>query len=278
MARTCRAPVVFVGTAKSVYVAPYGPMEERLLRSARGVFVRDRETQERLVAHGVAAQSPGNAIVDLYARDAGAAIRAGGIATGYDPLLALLPGSRANAYSDARFLASIVRQLSAERPGLGAMLSIAPNLDLERFAGEFRNDGWEVRREDGESFALYLKGRGLVTAWTGAVGALFARASLVLGQAGTANEAAAAAGIPIVAFEIGDERKGGWYRRRQKALLGDALAVLPGDPATALAGVSALLEDASRRAHMGRVGKQRMGPAGGSLAIAQHIVASARAA
>ncbi|HEY1429745.1 MAG TPA: hypothetical protein VGF18_09230, partial [Candidatus Tumulicola sp.] len=40
MATAARLPTVFVGTAKSVSVAPYGPFEERLLRRAPACFVR----------------------------------------------------------------------------------------------------------------------------------------------------------------------------------------------------------------------------------------------
>ncbi|MGR4064986.1 MAG: hypothetical protein ACLQPV_06015 [Vulcanimicrobiaceae bacterium] len=276
MAGACKAPVAFVGTAKSVRVAPYGPMEERLLRSARGVFVRDGETAERLRADGVRADALGNAIVDLYASDGLGSPDASAIA-GFDPFLALLPGSRSNAYADARFLASIVREVARGRPNLGAALSIAPGLDGDRFADEFSGDGWRVDRSADARWPFSLRegDRTLVRAWSGPVGALFARAALVLGQAGTANEAAAAAGIPIVAFRIGDERKGGWYRRRQQSLLGEALTVLEGAPPEAAAGVAALLDDAPRRAGMARAGRERMGLPGGSRAIAQRLVALA---
>jgi len=275
MARTCKAPVAFVGTAKSVRVAPYGPMEERLLRSARGVFVRDGETAERLRADGVAAESLGNAIVDLFAREAELAPDAA--FAPFDPLLVLLPGSRANAYADARFLAGVVRDVARRRPGLGAAISIAPGLDAGRFAAEFSGDGWSVAL-DGDAllpFTLRDGERTLVRAWSGPVGALFGRAKLVLGQAGTANEAAAAAGVPIVAFRIGDERKDGWYRRRQQSLLGDGLTVLPGNAEEAAAGVAALLDDEPRRIRMGAVGRERMGPPGGSRAIAERVAALA---
>ena len=64
-----------------------------------------------------------------------------------------------------------------------------------------------------------------------------------MGQAGTANEAAAAAGVPVVAFERDRDRKTAWYRMRQHGLLGEALAVLPGD----LARGSGRRERAARR-------------------------------
>ncbi|MBV8333484.1 MAG: hypothetical protein JO192_12150, partial [Candidatus Eremiobacteraeota bacterium] len=53
MALAAGSPTVFVGTAKSVYVAPYGPFEERILRRASATFVRDEPTARRLRERGV---------------------------------------------------------------------------------------------------------------------------------------------------------------------------------------------------------------------------------
>ncbi|HTU69075.1 MAG TPA: hypothetical protein VMF11_02045 [Candidatus Baltobacteraceae bacterium] len=272
MTLATRVPAVYVGTAKSVRVAPYGAFERRVLRRADVVFVRDEPTAERLRAQGVDARAPGNVIVDLFGeRDDP---RADAVTEGFDPLLAVFPGSRQSAYRDAQFLLDVVRRVAADRPGLGAVLSIAPLLDAARFARHLAQDGWEV--EDSADvrmpFVLRDRGRALARAWRGEIGPLLARAALVIGQAGTANEAAAAAGVPVIAFERDRDRKTAWYRMRQHGLLGDALLVLPGDPVRAAAGVAALLDDAPRRARMGALGRERMGPAGGAQAIARTIV------
>ena len=98
--------------------------------------------------------------------------------------------------------------------------------------------------------------------WRGPLGPLIARVALVLGQAGTANEAAAAGGVPVVAFERGSDRKAHWYRQRQQGLLGEALAVLPRERNEAVAGVSAILDDPARRKRMGEIGRVRDGRTG----------------
>jgi hypothetical protein len=246
-ARVARRPTIFVGTAKSVHVAPYGPVERRLLRTARRIFVRDPATAAFLRRHGVAAEAPGNVIVDLLATAArvdwhGAVER-----------IALLPGSRARAYDDAVRLAAVARLVARRVPGTAAVMSIAPGLDAARFAPA-------------------LSGSPPIAAWRDDLGALFAAATLALGQAGTANEAAAACGVPVVAFEFDGARKSAWYRMRQTRLLGDALAVVPGDPERAADAIVALLGDPVRRAHMARVGRERMGEGGGAAAIAQAVV------
>jgi len=274
MALAVRAPTTFVGTAKSVRVAPYGFFERRVLRRAGAVFVRDLVTAQRLRAEGVDAQAPGNVIVDLFGGPDDP--HADAAARGFDPVLLLFPGSRASAYADARFLLDVLRRLATARASLGAVISLAPLLESARFAAQFRDDGWDLE-ETGDAlmpFALRSDGRVMARAWRGEIGPLLSRATLVLGQAGTANEAAAAAGVPVVAFERDRDRKTAWYRMRQHGLLGDALAVCSGDPATAAAQVGALLDDPPRRAHMAAEGRERMGGPGGASAIACAIARS----
>ncbi|HUA08704.1 MAG TPA: hypothetical protein VMA98_05465 [Candidatus Acidoferrales bacterium] len=271
MALAVHAPATYVGTAKSVRVAPYGAFERGVLRRAQSVFVRDEATARALQAHGVDARAPGNVIVDLFgdANDP----RADAVAAGFAPALAIFPGSRPSAYGDARFLLDVVRRVGSGRAQLGAMLSVAPLLDPAQFAAGFRAEGWQVEESGSEllPFSLVRDGRTFARAWRGAIGPLLARAALVLGQAGTANEAAAAAGVPIVAFERDRDRKTAWYRMRQHGLLGDALLVLPGDLERAVAGVNALLDDPQRRAAMGAEGRERMGSGGGARAIARDV-------
>lgn len=251
LARFAGAPLAYVGTAKSVYVARYGFGERLVLRGARRVFVRDAATADDLRAHGVPAEAPGNVIVDLLATDARVDWRA--------PLrLALLPGSRERAYADALRVADVVAALRARGAELDAVMSVAPNLDARRFAPALE--------------------RGGLRAWTGPLGALLHGATLAIGQSGTANEAAAAEGVPVVALELDDAPRDAWYRKRQVGLLGDALLIVPGEPARAAGAVADLLADDGRRARMAAAGRERMGGPGGARAIAQAVAALAGAA
>lgn len=276
MALRAVAPTVFVGTAKSVHVAPYGPFEERVLRRADAVFVRDEATATRLRRRGVDASAPGNVIVDLFVDVddplADTAMR------GFDPAIVLFPGSRVEAYVEGRALIAAIRPLLRVRARAGAVVSIAPGIDAATFAAGCENDGLRVVAGDERlPFVLVEDGREVVRAWRGPIGPLLSRAQLVIGQAGTANEAAAAAGVPVVALELGGARKASWYRKRQSGLLGDALSIVPADPPEASARIGALLDDAARRAHMAATGRERMGPPGGARAIAQCVAAIAGA-
>lgn len=268
MALQARAKTtVFVGTAKSIHHAKYGPMERRFIRKARRVFVRDAGTAQFLREHGIDAH-PANVIVDLYANAGSAPIE-----TPFEPLVAMFPGSREEAYGDAASLCAIVRELAKDNAGIGGVFSIAPGLDPQRMANTLASDGWRiVVREDAQQpFSLYEGDREIARAWRGPLGAMLQRAAIVLGQAGTANEAAAAAGIPVVAYEPSRAGKHAWYRMRQAGLLGDALLVVDGDVQHAALEVQSLLNDARRRAHMGSVGRERMGPPGAAALIASTI-------
>ncbi|MBV8117189.1 MAG: hypothetical protein JOZ01_04385 [Candidatus Eremiobacteraeota bacterium] len=272
MALQTRAPAIFVGTAKSVSVAAYGPFEQRLLRRARMRFVRDDATARRLRERGIATEPAANVIVDLFAT--GDDPRAQRAVEGFRPAIALFPGSRSEAYDDAEFLLRVVRGLACDEPALGAVLSIAPRLAIDEFAAASRRAGWEVSpcEVDGAiPFTLHGLGQARVRAWRGPLGPILKRVSLVLGQAGTANEAAAAAGVPVVAFEDA-RRKSMWYRKRQQGLLGDALALFPANVDAAIDGVGALLRDPARRAGMSAAGRMRMGSPGAARRIAERIV------
>jgi len=270
MALSAGKPAVFVGTAKSVAVAPYGRFEKRILARAAACFVRDEATARSL--HGAVPRAEAaNAIVDLFATaDDPAAQRA---VEGFAPALALFPGSRENAYDDAAFLLDVTRRLTRFSPTVGAVLSVARGLDAERFGADAAARGWQVHAKQDASipFTLGSGGRDVVRAWRGELGPLLKRVALVMGQAGTANEAAAAAGVPIVAFERDRDRKASWYRRRQRGLLGDALAVFSRQGDEPVAGVRAILDDPALRARMSAAGRARMGEPGGALRIAECI-------
>ncbi|HYW53018.1 MAG TPA: hypothetical protein VE826_03560 [Dongiaceae bacterium] len=251
LARIPRAPLAYVGTAKSVYVTPYGRIERRILSGAARLFVRDAATAQDLRRHGLRAEAPGNVIVDLLATDARVDWRA--------PLrLALLPGSRERAYADALRLAEVVAALRARGARPDAVLSVAPNLAVDRFTPALE--------------------RGELRPWTGPFGALLHGATLALGQSGTANEAAAAEGVPVVALELDDAPREEWYRKRQIGLLGEALLIVPGQPEAAADAVAALLADDVRRARMSAAGRDRMGGPGAARAIAEAVAKLAGAA
>jgi uncharacterized protein (TIGR03492 family) len=260
---------VFVGTAKSVYVAPYGRVERRILRRAHAVIVRDEPTAEDLRAYGVMA-SAGNVIADLFSE--GEPLPTAAMAD-FDRVIGLFPGSRVHAYGDAVFLVSVVSDLARRRAGLGAILSIAPGVDAGIMAASLRAAGFAMSSgpNDLVPFEIAAGSRIVARAWRGSAGSVLAQSSIVLGQAGTANEAAAAAGVPVIAFRSGVDRENAWYRSRQGRLLGDALTVVPEDRTIAAKIVEDLLDDPERLRRLGTIGRERMGSPGAARTIACRI-------
>jgi uncharacterized protein (TIGR03492 family) len=264
-----RLPTFFVGTAKSVYVAPYGPFERLLLRGAVRVFVRDEATAVRLRSQGVRAEAPGNVIADLASAREGAPP---------GRWIGVLPGSRDDAYDDGLRLARVIRALGKRRAGTAALLSVAPTLDATRFARALGGDGWIPAPAVEAPFAFDVRdGETRLAGWTGDLGPLLAASVVTLGQAGTANEQAAAFGVPVVALDrtAGGGRGGAdWYRMRQRRLLGDALLLVPARPEEAAASLGALLDDPERLRAMSVAGRARMGAPGGAEAIARAVLSA----
>jgi tetraacyldisaccharide 4'-kinase len=245
LTRLAGLPWAFVGTAKSEYVAPYDAVERRIIEPAARIFVRDAATADALRRRGLRAEAPGNVIVDLLTTER-RYVWPGPVR------IAILPGSRERAYADAGIIADVVARVAAQVPGVASVLSIAPGLDATRFAPLF------------EAYPA-------LGVWFEGIGGILDGATLAIGQAGTANEAAAANGVPVAALELDGDRRSGWYRMRQERLLAEAMLVVPGEPAAAAAAIVALLNDPARLTRMGMAGRERMGAAGGAAAIARAV-------
>ena len=257
-----RGPALFVGTAKSSHHHPYSWIERLALRRfARHTFTRDALTAADLQRQGLSASCVGNAMMDELAT------------TGLDlglrhPGLALLPGSRQAAYAELPRLLDVVERLWARTP-VEALVGLAEGIDLAQLAAGC--PGWTLRvfeATSGVVAQLEHPSVAPVKLIRRGMGDLLAACQVCLGQAGTANEQAAGAGLPVVAMH--ESARLGWYRGRQQGLLGEALQVVR--PERAVDALEQLLRDPAERARRARIGRERMGVPGGSRAMAEHIV------
>ena len=276
-----RRPTVFVATAKSEYVAGHSALECAIARRAVVTFARDEATAEALRRRGVQARCAGNAMMDAVSDAAPAN------ALAVDPRatrIAVLPGSRAdaprNAAAAVRRLRRAAGLLHAQSEGkIQAFVSVAPSVNGDALVGAVAAAGITLAEAHG---AAGVRARGVedyfeVTVVRGHFAELVVASDMVIGQAGTANEQAAGLGRPVVAAAAAGERPGrmGWYRMRQQRLLGGALLVLPADDEAFASGLVALIRDPARRLSMARIGRERMGAAGASLAIAAAVLDAA---
>jgi hypothetical protein len=250
MAARAAARTVLVATAESVHIAPPGALPRRLMRRASRIFARDPQTAAHLTARGLPAAAPGNVMMDL--------VTVRGESFGLEPdvpVVTLLPGSRREAAANASQLAAAAALVAGAVPEARFLLAVAPTV---------RTEAIRTRLNGRPSIAL-----------TTAFGDAVARATVVMGMAGTAHEQAAGLGRPVVAFPGGGPQFGPQFLAMQARLLGDALVPCR-DAAEAASAVARLLRDPQERARRGAVGRARMGPPGAAARIAAELVRLAR--
>lgn len=259
MASRTRAPTVFVATAKSELNERHRAHEIAVIRRHAGlVFTRDTVTADALRRRRIAARCAGNPMVDVIPEPAGALPLPPGA-----PVALLLPGSRADALRNITILLRLSRRVAASEPAI-FVAALPPSLETARVILAATSAGWTV---DGSflrspSAAIYI---------TRDFGAALLHATVAVGLAGTANEQAAARGIPVVAFSpAGAVQYTKGFMRLQHRLLADAL-VPAADWERAAEATVRLLRDAAERAQRAEAGRQRMGPPGAVPAIAAAV-------
>ena len=269
-----REPVIMVGTAKSNYYYAYSWLERVVFRRfCDTVFTRDEPTAATLRGHGVNARWVGNAMMDCLG------VTADDLPVPRDATcVAILPGSRKVAFRDLPVLLDASRLLG-ERRRMFYVMALADSIDVAELARVAATQGWSWREDPafaGDGCEGLLEGHGQrLLLVRGRFGDVVRPAQLVIGQAGTGNEQAVGMGKPVVSFDSDGKQPMGWYRARQKGLLGDALSVVDRAGPALADEVCAILEDPSRYARMQAAGYDRMGPPGASGRIAEYIVSRA---
>jgi uncharacterized protein (TIGR03492 family) len=258
MASGASRQVAFVSTADSVRICEFGTLAVWVMRRrASRIFARDPDTAQALAATGLPAVALGNVMMDL--------VEGAGETFGLSPnaqVVTLLPGSRADAPGNAVLLARAAQAIAAEEPGVRFLLAVAPTVAVEdvlrRLPQAEPNEGGAT--VGGARFVL-----------TSAFADAVARASVIIGMAGTANEQAAGLGRPVVAFPGPGTQFTPAFLQMQHRLLGDAL--LPTrDWREAAAAVVRLLRDPDERELRGAAGRARMGPPGASARISAALL------
>lgn len=265
-------PITFIGTAKSDYHHPYSALEAWVLRTfhVRSI-VRDEPTAESLRQKSVKAVWVGNAMMDgLVPQELDFQLNDGEIG------LALFPGSRKATYQVLPRLLKL-SQLLAKRLGktVCAFIAVAPSIDTEKLAqacpdftlGNCEYSGWNTLTSKRETVVpqarfFLIKGH---------LADVLKYSQVALGLAGTAHEQAAGWGIPVVAYEPGGMRHLKWYRSRQKGLLGEALIVTEDRDPDIIEALYNLISDKADRQRRAEIGRERLGPPGGSQRMAEII-------
>lgn len=264
------APVIFVGTAKSDYFVSYSKIEQNVFhRYCSKVYPRDEPTAESLRNSGIDAQWLGNAMMD------GIDVTGDRFGIPEDHrIITLLPGSRDFAYADFPIILNAVDIIhkNYDKP-LSYLTALAPSITLDRLEKSAKKAGFSMNRidENAPVAAVLVKDSVEIKLLRGRFGDSIHLAHLVIGQAGTGNEQAVGLGKPVIGFDSDGRKKAGWYRARQKGLLGDALAVVERNPEAVNRKALELLNNQEEYNRMAQIGFERMGPAGGAGKMAAGI-------
>ncbi|MEQ8188790.1 MAG: lipid-A-disaccharide synthase-related protein [Candidatus Eremiobacterota bacterium] len=243
-------PLVFIGTAKSNRYYPYSYIEKFLIKSfCKITFTRDLPTCEDLKKFGINSIYAGNPMMNCF--------EISGETFGIEPdrtVIGILPGSRDVAYRDFPVILSAVEQISRISSGnMSFLAALSPSIEEDKLPVS----GWNFYREN--PLTSYLKKDNLeVKLIKNKFGDIINRADIVIGQAGTGNEQTAGLGKPVVAFDSDGHSKPGWYRARQKGLLGDSLSIVNGSGEAIAREILSILEDEKRRDYMAKTGRDMM--------------------
>ncbi|MFM7169395.1 MAG: lipid-A-disaccharide synthase-related protein [Cyanobium sp.] len=288
-------PYGFIGTPKSDYTwrsptppgwgespladayhrlkgSEWDPWEWALMahRRCRLVAVRDGLTARGLRKHHVQAEAPGNPMMDGFeARALPACLQ-------LSRRVMLLPGSRLpEAFGNLqRLLASLPDStVCARLGGLTVLVPIGRDLfDSPALASHLVEMGFQASPPPPLRGAKGAWSKGALRLWLGH-GCFADWAPWVevgIATAGTATEQLVGLGVPALSLPGAGPQFTVGFARRQSRLLGGAVQPCR-TPEQLRVWLLALLQDSQARDGLGQKGRQRMGSAGGSVALA-HLV------
>lgn len=257
-------PTIFLSLPKSDYIQPHYRIEEwYITKNTSSFLTRDAYTARNLQQKGIHALFLGNPIVDELEPTNILKL------SPQQPVLALLPGSREEAYKNFVKMLPIVETIGKKRP-CHVVAALPSTLTDANIAKDTQKLRWEYIAST--PFPLLAKENITIFLTRGIFAEVLHKATVVLGLAGTANEQAAALGKPIIAFRgTGPQTTEARFKEQGK-LLGKALTYCRHYPEEVVHEILFLLDHPEERALRGAVGQERMGNAGGSKAIARYIL------
>ena len=232
-------------------------LERTLIRrTVAHTYVRDEPTALHLKKTGLKNVSAlGNPMLDMLEPKRALDIPLS------SPVVALLPGTRAYAEESLR---SMLAALSGWPEATGLVAWARGALP--------RVEGWGLESyEEDELVNIYRRGAQCVYVLRNRFADVLHAADLALGTAGTANEQAAALGLPVVAFPVPPLYTQG-FLKNQKRLLSNALTLSEPKPDALAAALKELWHDRERYERAARGGHERMGRPGGTQAIITDIL------
>lgn len=250
-----RKTPVFVELAKSSYKGPHFKPEEAMLRRIPWkVITRDDYTCKYLRKKRVDALFLGNPMMD--------GLTPKGLDFGNQPIVGILPGSRTEAYENLRRILAIVERVEED---VIFLCALPGSLCMDTIIEMVGPNGWTF---DG---GCLRKNRSAVSMVQDGFADIIMQSQVIIGLAGSANEQAVGVGTPVISFSGAGAQTTIRRMKGQQRLLGESIKFIGDGPDGVLAELSFLLGNPEERARRGEIGIQRMGPPGGSEAIARYL-------
>ena len=230
--------------------------------------MRDRITARGLQRHGIRALAPGNPMMDgLEPTPVPAALAR-------CRRVLMLCGSRMpEASRNFRRLLAVAARLNGKGP-TALLLAVGKEPSLSDLEAALRDADFRRSLPPSDHLnaeacwvrgpVLLLIGRGCFSRWVG-----WAEAGLA--TAGTATEQLVGLGIPAVSLPGPGPQFKRSFAERQSRLLGGAVRTCH-DSSELSERLMQLLNDQSLRKRLGAIGRQRMGPPGGSSNLARLVI------
>ena len=212
-----RTPVYFLPTAKSDTFMPHSRLERRFIKHfAKRTYTRDAVTAKGLSTHGLNAVYLGNPMMDgLWQTQSPLTFSED------KPVLALVPGSRDEAYLNLVYMLDIAQHAQLEY-GCHVVWAKSPELSLTQFISHYPNNTWSFGPQGTWLRACHGMMIHIVTHFPD----VLAVADVVIGLSGTANEQALYVGKPVYAFEGFGPQSTLKRFEEQKALMGGGLHIV----------------------------------------------------
>lgn len=245
--------------AHRLFMEEYTGLERSLIqRLVTHMYVRDEPTASYLQQRGIDKVSAlSNPMLDALSEPVPLELPL------ESPVVALLPGTRRYAAKALLMMLQALTQLPESTGVVAWAGSALPESLPVDWVWVSAPDASGVR-------GFYQQGTQRVYLLEGRFAAVLSAADLALGTAGTANEQAASLGLPVVTFPVPPDYSPA-FLENQKRLLAEALTVALPTPRAIAQALKALLDDKAKYQQAAKMGRQRMGPPGGAVAIVEDI-------
>ena len=179
---------VFLPTAKSHHFMKHTGLECWLMkRFCSEIFTRDQLTADDLVKKGLSANYLGNPMMGGFSRS-----KHHYKIPENTPVIGLLPGSRSESVQNLKKILSVLEALYERESKVHYLLSLHPNYSLSNYKAALPK-GWNIHKDS-------LQFKTLTIETSKSFGDFLDLSDKVIGLAGTANEQAIHAGIPVFSF------------------------------------------------------------------------------